>query len=304
MSSSSDAGGDSGLQGCVDLHAHTDASDGSLSPAELVQLAVSLGLDALAITDHDTFSGYHAAVPLARAANLDLICGIELNTRLQVPGRSHRTLHLLAYFLASPPGEQFLNWIKKLQEDRRDRNARLVAALRGAGVEITLEEVERIGRSMTGRPHFARLLIRKGYAKDHEDAFERYLGEDAPTYVEREAMDVEEVIAEVLAGGGMPVIAHPIRLMLPEQITERDVIDRLQRGGLVGLEVYHSDHSPKRQEYYLELARSLHLVPTGGSDFHGRAKPDVKLGRGRDNVRVPAAVLENMRAWRPDVKAG
>lgn len=299
MTSSSGSGGGPGLRGYVDLHCHTDASDGSLTPAELVQLAASLQLDALAITDHDTFAGFEAAVPLARAANLDLVCGIELNTRLPLPGRSHRTLHLLAYFLASPPGAPFLTWLAKLQQDRRDRNARLVGSLRAAGVDISLDEVELLGRSMTGRPHFARILIRKGYAKDHEDAFLRFLGEEAPTYVERDTPSVEQVIAHVLAGGGMPVVAHPVRLMFPDQATERESVDRLQRAGLVGLEVFHSDHSPKRQEYYLELARSLDLVPTGGSDFHGRAKPDVALGRGRHNVLVPASVLAAMRQWRP-----
>jgi 3',5'-nucleoside bisphosphate phosphatase len=287
------------LRGFVDLHSHTDASDGSLSPPALIELAVSLRLDALAITDHDTFAGYAVAAPVARAAGLDLVCGIELNTRLRPPEGHSRLVHLLAYFLAAPPTESFMTWLGKLHQDRRDRNENLVKALRAAGVEITLEEVERIGRSITGRPHFARVLIRKGYATDYRDAFRRFLGEDAPTYVEHESPDTEAVIAEVLAGGGLPVVPHPVRLMFPDQLSERQAIERLKRAGLIGLEVYHSDHSAERQAYYLEMARSLDLVPTGGSDFHGAPKPDVALGTGRNNVRVLHEVLAAMRDYRP-----
>jgi len=287
------------LRGFVDLHSHTDASDGSLSPPALIELAVSLRLDALAITDHDTFAGYAVAAPAARAAGLDLVCGIELNTRLRPPEGHSRLMHLLAYFLAAPPTESFMTWLGKLHQDRRDRNENLVKALRAAGVEITLEEVERIGRSVTGRPHFARVLIRKGYATDYRDAFRRFLGEDAPTYVEHESPNTEAVIAEVLAGGGLPVVPHPVRLMFPDQLSELQAIERLKRAGLIGLEAYHSDHSAERQAYYLEMARSLDLIPTGGSDFHGAPKPDVALGTGRNNVRVPAGILAAMRDYRP-----
>jgi predicted metal-dependent phosphoesterase TrpH len=288
------------LRGFVDLHSHTDASDGSLSPSGLIELAVSLRLDSLAITDHDTLAGYAAAVPVARSSGLDLVCGIELNTRLRQPDGRHQTMHLLAYFLAAPPTQSFMTWLGKLQQDRRDRNEKLVKALRAAGVDIALEEVERIGRSVTARPHFARTLIRKGYATDYQDAFRRFLGEDAPTFVERESPDTETVIAEVLAGGGVPVIAHPVRLVFPDQVSERLAIERLRGAGLVGLEVYHSDHSAECQAYYLEMAKSLNLIPTGGSDFHGAPKPDVALGSGRkNNVRVPAGILAALRDYCP-----
>jgi 3',5'-nucleoside bisphosphate phosphatase len=299
VSASFEPEGPADLRGFVDLHSHTDASDGSLPPSGLIELAVSLRLDALAITDHDTFAGYAAAAPVARASGLDLVCGIELNTRLSQPDGRYQTVHLLAYFLAAPPTEHFVAWLGKLQQERRDRNEKLVKALRDAGVEVTLEEVERIGRSVTGRPHFARALIRRGYATDYQDAFRRFLGEDAPTFVERESPDTEAVIAEVLAGGGLPVIAHPVRLTFPDESTERRTFESFHRAGLVGLEVYHSDHSTECQAYYLEMARSLDLIPTGGSDFHGKPKPDVALGSGRNNVRVPAGVLAAMREYRP-----
>jgi 3',5'-nucleoside bisphosphate phosphatase len=288
------------LSGFIDLHSHTKASDGSFSPSELVALASSLNLDALAITDHDTFAGYETALPLASAAGLDLVCGIELSSRYYLPPTgAHRNVHLLAYFLNGRPSESFRAWLTDLQEDRRDRNRRLVAALRAKGMDITLEEVERLGRSIAGRPHFARVLVEKGYVRHTEEAFRLYLGESAPTYVERESPTTQQAIEIVLRGGGVPVIAHPIRLMIADPVVERSVLKELREAGLGGLEVYHSDHSAALQSHYLRLAEEFDLLPTGGSDFHGDVKPRVQLGRGiNDNLRVPRAFLDRLRALR------
>jgi 3',5'-nucleoside bisphosphate phosphatase len=285
------------LSGLIDLHSHTNASDGSYSPAELVELASSLRLDGLSIADHDTFAGYEAALPLASAAGLDLLCGIELSSRYYLPPNgAHRTLHLLAYFPAGPPSETFGRWLKDLQEDRRDRNRRLVAALQSRGIDISLEEVENLGRSIAGRPHFARLLVQKGHARNAEEAFRLYLGENAPTYVERESPTTQQAIGLVAEGGGVPVVAHPVRLSISDPGLERKVLEELKASGLGGLEVYHSDHSAALQSYYLRLAEELDLLPTGGSDFHGDAKPGVQLGRGiKDNIRVPRRFLDRLR---------
>jgi predicted metal-dependent phosphoesterase TrpH len=180
---------------------------------------------------------------------------------------------------------------------RRDRNQKLIASLQRMGVPITLEEVERIGRSVTGRPHMARVLIEKGIARDHEDAFRRFLGEESPGYVERQTVTTEEAIEAVCLGGGIPVVAHPVRLSLAGRVEEREMLKRLKRSGLVGLEVIHSDQPPDLQQYYMALAQSLELVPTGGSDFHGALKPRVQLGRGVDsNVRVPKEFLDRLRS--------
>ncbi len=284
------------LSGFIDLHSHTDASDGSFSPSELIALASSLRLDALAITDHDTFAGYETALPLASAAGLDLVCGIELSSRYYLPvNGAHRNLHLLAYFLTGRPAESFRAWLADLQEDRRDRNRRLITALRAKGIDISLEEIERLGRSIAGRPHFARVLMEKGYVRHTEEAFRLYLGESAPTYVERESPTTQQAIEIVLQGGGVPVVAHPIRLMITDPVVERSVIKDLKQGGLGGLEVYHSDHSSAMRSHYLQLTEEFDLLPTGGSDFHGDVKPRVQLGRGiNDNLRVPRAFLNRL----------
>lgn len=283
----------------IDLHSHTDESDGSLTPDELVQLAKRNGLRALAITDHDTFTGYEKALEPARSCGLDLVRGIELNSRLHLNDDTDpHYVHMLAYFPDGRISEGFDTWLTTQRDDRHSRNRRLAEVLQERGVDVTLGEVEARGRSLTGRPHFARLLVEKGYARDSEDAFDRYLGEQAPSYVQRESKTSEEVISAVLEGGGIPVVAHPIRIGLAPD-TERSVLLRLKQAGLVGLEVVHSEHSAEAQERYLALARKLGLLPTGGSDFHGTVKPDIELGRGfRGNVRVPAEFLDGLRAVR------
>lgn len=282
----------------IDLHSHTDASDGSLTPAELIALAKHKGLAALAITDHDTFEGYRVALPLARTAGVNLVRGIELNSRLLVEGSAQpRFVHVLVYFPSREPSPAFQNWLEEQRTDRRSRNQKLAQALQDRGVDITLAEVEARGRTLAGRPHFAKLLVEKGYAHNFEDAFHKYLGEDAPSYVERDSNTTEEVIALALEGGGIPVVAHPIRIGL-SRLVEHEVLTRLEKAGLVGLEVYHSDHPPVLQEYYRHLAAELGLLPTGGSDFHGTPKPDIELGSGRaNNVKVPLEFLEGLQRF-------
>jgi 3',5'-nucleoside bisphosphate phosphatase len=285
------------LAGLVDLHSHTNESDGTLTPTELVALAKRTGLAAIAITDHDTFAGYEKAKSAAQAAGLDLVRGIELNSILHVSIDDHqRHVHVLAYFPSGAPLPGFSSWLAQGQEDRRTRNRRLIGALQKRGIDITLEEVEARGRSMAGRPHFARILVEKGYAADSDDAFQRYIGETAPSYIERQSQTTEETIQIIRAGAGIPVVAHPIRLSLPRDL-ERRVLKQLKDAGLLGLEVYHSEHPPDAQTHYLQLADELKLLPTGGSDFHGAIKPNVDLGTGvNNNIRVPGDFLDRLRA--------
>jgi predicted metal-dependent phosphoesterase TrpH len=285
------------LAGFVDLHSHTNESDGTLTPAELVFLAKRIGLSAIAITDHDTFAGYEKAQPVAAEAGFDLLRGIELNSRLSPAiDDNQRHVHVLAYFPSGAPVSDFSVWLAEEQDDRRTRNRRLIEALQKRGIEIALEEVESRGRSMAGRPHFARILVEKGYAADSDDAFQRYIGETAPSYIERQSQTTEEAIQIIRAGGGIPVVAHPVRLSLPQDV-ERQVFQQLKNAGLLGVEVYHSEHPPDLQAHYLRLADDLKLLPTGGSDFHGAVKPGVELGTGLNhNIRVPREFLDRMRA--------
>ena len=280
----------------IDLHSHTTASDGTLAPGELVALAKKNDLEAIAITDHDTFAGYDEAIKSAAAFNLDVVCGIELNSRLSL-GEDHRAVHLLGYWPLDPPSRDFREWLNSEREDRRNRNRRLAEALQSRNVDVTLDEVEARGRNLAGRAHFARILVEKGYAQNHDDAFRRYLGESAPTYVERQSRTTEEIIAKLREADGIPVTAHPIRLSVARD-REREVLVRLKQAGLLGLEIYHSEHPPEAQAHYRQLAEELGLLPTGGSDFHGAPKPNIDLGTGlKGNIRVPFEFLERMRQY-------
>jgi predicted metal-dependent phosphoesterase TrpH len=282
----------------IDLHTHTNESDGTYTPAELVDAAVRLKLEALAITDHDTFAGYDEALPIARQAALDLVCGIELSCRLA--GSRESSIHLLGYFLHEPPSKDFRTWLSEVLADRRDRNVRLIDRLQSMGVDIQLSEVEAVGGTLTGRPHFARVLVQKGYARNSEDAFRKYLSETAPAYVERHSPYAVAGIQNVMRGGGLAVLAHPIRLGIRDPREEEALILELCEAGLGGLEVYHADHRPADIERYERLAKKLDLAITGGSDFHGGAKPGHALGTGvRGNLNIPRDVLDRLRERRP-----
>ena len=281
----------------IDLHCHTTASDGTASPGGIVALAVELGLEALAITDHDTLGGYDEAVPHARRAGLDLICGVELSTRPHLTERAGRppSVHLLGYFLNGEPSPGFRHWLGSHQESRRARNLTLVARLQTLGLAITLEEVEAIGGSLTGRPHFARMLQQKGYVQSRQEAFDRYLADDAEAGVERAEPGLIEGIQRIQEGGGLASLAHPVRLEASDPAFLRKFLPPLLDAGMRGLEVYHSDHTPEQTQSYAALAREFGLVETGGSDFHGDNKPGVALGTGRGSLALAPAMLEEMR---------
>jgi predicted metal-dependent phosphoesterase TrpH len=272
----------------IDLHSHTDESDGTYSPAQLVGAARDAGVEALAITDHDTFAGYDAAAGPAAQAGVELVCGIELSTKLH--GHS---VHLLGYFIRPNGLGAFRDWVREMQASRRERNVRLAARLQELGFDITLEEAESRGKGMTGRPHFAQILVEKGYVANLRQAFDEYLDESAKGYVFRREPQFAESVERIRTAGGIASLAHPVRVngdvpaLLPE----------LCDAGLNAIEAYHSDHGPQDVELYLELAKRYGLLVTGGSDFHGAVKPGVRLGTGANgNLRVPREVLDRLKS--------
>lgn len=271
----------------IDLHSHTNESDGTCSPAELAGEAAAAGVTALGITDHDTFAGFDQALAAARGLGLELVCGIELSTKLY--GHS---VHLLGYFLKNGGLPEFRNWVLELQASRRERNVRLAARLRELGFDITLEEAEARGRGMTGRPHFAEIMLEKGYVSNFREAFDDYLDESAIAYVYRHEPEFAEGVEHIRQAGGIASLAHPIRVkgdvaaLMPELVA----------AGMNAIEAYHSDHGLEETAGYVALARQYGLLVTGGSDFHGTVKPDVKLGTGAGgNLSVPDDLLETLR---------
>lgn len=282
----------------IDLHAHTDRSDGSTDPGDLVRLAVREGIEALGIADHDTLAGYDAALPTAAGCGLQLVCAVELSTRPHeesTPGKREPSVHLLGYWLLSPPSAEFRRWLESQQESRHQRNLELVAKLQQLGMAVTLRDAENYGRNQVGRPHFARVLCDKGYVSNMQEAFDVYLADEAKAAVERDEPALEAGIRRITDSGGMASLAHPVRL--PQRGHDLEILlERLIDVGLQGIEVFHSEHSPADTAQYAELARRFDLIPTGGSDFHGENKPGIRLGTGIDsNVCLTYSFLENMR---------
>jgi predicted metal-dependent phosphoesterase TrpH len=274
----------------IDLHTHTNASDGTDAPPRLVELAIERGVEALAITDHDTFTGFDEAQAAARERGLDLICGVELSTKFE--GKSP---HLLGYFPVEPVDAAFRGWVNAILESRRERNRAMIEQLKKLGVRIELADVEAVGRSVTGRPHFAKVLIERGYATDRQDAFDRFIGESGSAFVERHGPTFEEAVSKIHASRGISSLAHPIRLGLssnPEK--ESALFDRLRAVGLDALEVWHTDHKPALVKRYASYAEHHGILMTGGSDYHGDNKPNARLG----GVMAPLALVEAMRAAR------
>ncbi len=272
----------------VDLHAHTDRSDGVLPPEHLVDLARLGGLQALAITDHDTIEGYDLAANYARQLGLDLICGVELGTKFL-----DRPIHILGYFFDKPPDATFRSHLTCLQQARLERNTRLAGRLRRLGLSVTLEEAEKLGRSQTGRPHFAQLLLKKGYVATMREAFDRYLDESAPAYVERKDPSLENVLSWIREAGGISAWAHPGRFLREANLEVERLFAELAGKGLNAIEVYHTDHFPEESEVFRKLAQGLGLGVTGGSDFHGGNRSRAQLG----SLKLPPSLLEELRQF-------
>lgn len=275
----------------IDLHAHTRASDGSLAPAELVRLAQARGLDAVAITDHDCLDGLAEGLEAGHRLGLEVIPGVELSTRREGLG----SLHLLGLWV--PPGDPGLEaWLAHQRQTRQVRNRRLVARLAELGLPIEEGALSRLaGGRVIGRLHVAQALVAAGHAPDLKQAFARWLARGRPAHVAREQPTPEEAICALHRAGALAVLAHPGVTWQGERALHLGEIGRLARAGLDGLEVRHPDLAPDWAAALEAEAGRLGLARSGGSDFHGEPKPDVRLGE----PPVPAAWLGPLRARRP-----
>jgi predicted metal-dependent phosphoesterase TrpH len=266
----------------VDLHCHSTASDGTCSPAEVVQLAVRSNLTALSLTDHDTIAGVAEAAAEAKKAGIDFLPGIEISAEYPHPG----TMHILGYGI-DPHSQTLKSLTQTLIAGRDNRNPRIIAKLREMGVAITMEEVEKeSGGQVMGRPHIAAILHRKGYVSSIKEAFNKYLAQGAPAYFDKERLTPRQALEMIRQCGGLPVLAHAIQLRTDNDAQLDRVVKDLVDLGLAGIEVLHSDHNPEWIDKCEKLATKYKLLKTGGSDFHGTNKAHIQLGNAR-NHRVP-----------------
>jgi predicted metal-dependent phosphoesterase TrpH len=260
--------------GLIDLHLHTNKSDGQYSPRALVGLAAKRGVSLMAITDHDTTDGVAEGAEAAREAGIDFIPGIEISVK------GNKELHILGYCIDCE-NRELLRMNAEFARLRGIRAERIHEYLAEMGVPVSRADVRRHAAGDTvGRPHFARALVETGYAADFKDAFVKYLSIPAFYAIERPKPAPEVGIGVIRAAGGVAVLAHPATLRLTESELDA-LLAKLVKDGLRGMECHYSSHSPEQTALYLALARKHGLVVTGGSDFHGeRVKRDVEIGRG------------------------
>lgn len=274
----------SGAIRTADLHLHTTASDGQYTPAQLVRLAKARGLEAAAITDHDTTAGLKEAMQAGEKCGLRVIPGIELSAK------EYPSLHILGYGV-SPDAPVLLDFCRRRRAWRDRRSERLLAFLLEQGVRLSLSEVAEIaGTAAIGRPHFAQAMVRRGYVSTNQEAFARYLDTQAyHAQVEQCKPTAQSCIAAIMASGGKASLAHPYQTGIHGDALDR-LVAALKDCGLSAIECYYPKHTPEQQAFYLHLAEKYRLHPTGGSDFHGeKVKPDVEL-----------AALELDLSWLPD----
>ena len=267
----------------VDLHIHSSASDGRLSPQEIVYRAVELGITIIAIADHDTVAGIAPALAAAKVfPELKVIPAIEIST--DVPGDE---VHVLGYFI-DYTNSHFISRLESMRRSRIERAQKMVAKLKGLGVNIEWERVQHFaGGSTIGRPHIAQAMLEKSYIGSISEAFAKYIGRNGPAYVEREKMTPAEAVKLLLDVNGLPVLAHPLTIRETEAM-----IMEMRAAGMVGIEVYYKDYGEEQRNSLRRLAQKHHLIATGGSDYHGLEDNEIMIG----DAGVPLVAAEQLLA--------
>ena len=274
----------------IDLHTHTLYSDGSVSPGELVAMAVRAGARAIAITDHDTVDGLAEGRATAERLGVEFVSGIEISAEHE-PG----TMHILGYYIDSE-SSPLQSTLVELKCARKERNPERAKRLQSLGFDIDYDEVVKVaGGEVVGRPHFARLMVEKGYAQSIQDAFARFLAKGAAAFVDKRRLTPADSINLIHSAGGVAVLAHPYQLK-PLSLDGQDrLIGELAAMGLDGVEAIYSRHSPEQRDDYSKIAARHGLLVTGGSDFHGSFKPDINIVSGTGDLKVPYTLLAKLK---------
>ncbi len=281
----------------IDLHTHSTASDGAMSPTALVRHAKERRLEAIALTDHDTVEGLDEALAAGASQGIEVVPGVEISAEFP-----DSTLHILGYYMDFK-NKSFLERISVLQNARNERNPTIVKKLQQLGLDITLEEITaEAGTGQVGRPHFAQVLVRKGFVKTPREAFDRYLARGAAAYTEKFRFDPRDAIAFIREAGGIPVLAHPFTLKYAGAEELESILSDMVGWGILGIEVYYSEHSETQVRLYRDLAEKYNLALTGGSDFHGQNIKGICLGSGKGGLNISYKCLERLKMRLKDVQ--
>ena len=271
----------------IDLHVHSTASDGTCSPRELVRMAAEQGLAAIALSDHDTVSGYAEAAAEGAGLGLEVVPAIEISTKFG------RAVHILGYYIdmESPELRALLDWIV---HDRDSRNKKMAELMAADGLPVSYEAMQRRFGEVIGRPHFAQLLVELGLAPSVKAAFELYVEKGRKYYQPRNILPIEQAVSIIVNAGGIASLAHPFQYRLDDGGL-RELIEHCISLGLGAMECRYSGYTTEQSDYLEALAEEYGLLKTGGSDFHGSNKPHIALGRGTGDMNVPYEYLEELK---------
>ena len=274
----------------IDLHVHSNESDGTVAPEELVREAKQIGLSAFALTDHDTTEGLDKAIACGESEDIEVVPGIELSTAYL-----GKDIHVLGYYM-DYHNECFQEKLKEFRDSRDVRNEEMFRRLRELGFEkITTEAlVEAFDNSVITRAHVAKFMLDCGYVKSREEVFQRYIGDNCPCYVERKKISPNQAVKFITEFGGVPVLAHPLLYGFSGRVLD-ELVASMKADGLKGLEVIYSTYNQGQQRELKALAKKYDLIVTGGSDYHGTNKKDIKLGVGRGTLFVPSTCLDDIK---------
>ena len=273
----------------IDLHAHTSASDGTLSPQELVHLAKSEGIEAIAITDHDTIEGVPEALEAGEKNGIEVIPGVEISIDHQ-PG----SMHLLGLFV-DIESKKLNEHLIDLQASRSSRNPQIIEKLNEVGLSITMEQVREIsGGGQVGRPHIASALLKNGHVRSIQEAFDKYLKKGALAYYERRRLTREKAVDMIHGAGGLVILAHPGTLGVNGR-SFNNLMSELKEVGIDGIEVFYNNHSQVDEDRLMKIVDEYGFIISGGTDFHGDNKPSIKLGIGYGNMAIPYELLQEMK---------
>jgi predicted metal-dependent phosphoesterase TrpH len=280
-------------RGAIDLHVHSTASDGTLTPVQILRRALALGLTAVAITDHDTVDGVRSALSHKCPKGIEFITGIEISAAPPVGFQIIGSLHILGYGIL-PEHPELLKTLAVLQKSRINRIPKIIRRLNQLGIPIREKDVQdQSGGGIAGRAHVAMAMVKNGYAQSMNDAFCRYIGKGQPAYVDKFRISSNDAIRIIGQAGGISVLAHPY-LTTGNWTEIQRLVRVLANMGLQGLEVLYPEHPRQVREALAELTRQHRLLMTGGSDFHGSIKPEIEMGSGYGDLFVPFSIYQSL----------
>lgn len=276
------------MEKLIDLHTHSNKSDGSMTPSELVNYAKNKGLCAISLTDHDTTDGICEAVREGEKIGLEVVPGIEFSVQ------SDTETHILGYFI-DVENEKLKDTLLKIRQVRRLRNIETEKNLRAMGFDVSLDEVlSKATGNVIGRANFARLMMEKGYVSSVKEAFDKYLASDKGAYSPRQYLSAKDAVEIIKNAGGKAFVAH-LHLIRKDDDELYKFLKELKTFGLDGIEGYYTDYTYKMEYNYQNMAKKLNLAISGGTDFHAQMKPHIEIGEGYGNLKIPYSVLENIK---------